>query len=48
MIEGKNICMKFNKNIDYELVKIEKPKCIEDNNGCGNCKYCKYLVEVSK
>ncbi len=44
-IEQKNMCMKFGKEIDYELVKVQKPKCIEENNGCANCRYCKTLRE---
>lgn len=45
-IEGLNYCSKFNREIDYELVKTIKPECIVENNGCGNCKNCKYKLDI--
>jgi hypothetical protein len=34
--------MKYHKPIDDELVHELSPDCIRRNNGCGNCKFCKY------
>ncbi len=31
-------CGKFDRAIDYQLVKVEKPACIATMNGCGNCR----------
>lgn len=39
-----NICEKLGREIDYTLVKMIRPACIEQMNGCGNCKECKTLV----
>ena len=41
--EGFNFCDKFMREIDYYLVKVEKPPCIREHNGCGNCPHCQYL-----
>jgi len=39
IIEGssKPWCGKYDHAIDYELVKVKKPECIEKHNGCSNC-----------
>lgn len=39
-------CKKHKHDIDYELVKVLKPNCIEDNNGCGDCPENIYNLEV--
>jgi len=43
-------CGKFDRAIDYQLVKVEKPACIEEMNGCGNCRRCrqKSIREVER
>ena len=42
--EGVNWCRKFRREVDYQLVKLERPPCIEEHNGCGNCPECKYKL----
>jgi len=39
-IEGVSWCRRFDRAIDYRLVKIDRPPCIEEHNGCGNCPEC--------
>ena len=45
-IEGYNYCSIHQHEIDYELVREIKPKCIEEHNGCGNCPRCVYITEM--
>lgn len=30
-------CSKLERPVDYDLVRIVKPTCIIEMNGCGNC-----------
>jgi len=39
---GINWCPRYRHEIDYELVKVLKPNCIDKNNGCGNCPLVEY------
>lgn len=36
-IGGANWCHRYNRAIDSRLVDIDRPPCIEEHNGCGNC-----------
>ena len=36
-IEGVSWCRHFDRAIDHHLVKEDRPACIEERNGCGNC-----------
>ncbi|OQC69198.1 MAG: hypothetical protein BWX50_01040 [Euryarchaeota archaeon ADurb.Bin009] len=45
--EGMSWCRHFDRAIDYRLVKIDRPPCIEECNGCGNCPECGYQVSRS-
>lgn len=42
--EGVNWCRKFRRDVGYQLVKLERPPCIEEHNGCGNCPECEYKL----
>ena len=33
-LEGCAWCLHFDRAIDYRLVKIDRPPCIEERNGC--------------
>jgi len=46
-IEGMSWCRHFDRAIDYRLVKIDRPPCIEEHNGCGNCPECGYRASRS-
>lgn len=46
IIEGKNWCKVFDKPIEYQLIRLDKPPCIEENKGCGNCPYSTYKTFV--
>ena len=39
---GMNWCPRYRHEIDYEFVKVLKPNCIDENNGCGNCPLVEY------
>ena len=43
-VEGVPWCRHFDRAIDYRLVKEDRPPCIEEHNGCGNCPERTYLV----
>jgi len=44
-LEGCAWCLHFDRAIDYRLVKIDRPPCIEERNGCGNCPESTYRVK---
>jgi len=46
--EGFNFCVKYKREIDYDLVKMAKKDCAEYKkyNGCGNCPYSVYTTIV--
>lgn len=46
-IEGMSWCRHFDRAIDYRLVKEDRPPCIEEHNGCGNCPECGYRASRS-
>jgi hypothetical protein len=48
IIQGVNYCTKNGHEIDYELVRKIRPKCIEEMNGCGNCPKISYSLSISK
>ena len=35
--EGMSWCRHFDRAIDYRLVKIDRPPCIEERHGCAGC-----------
>ena len=43
-VEGVPWCRHFDRAIDYRLVKEDRPACIEEHNGCGNCPESTYRV----
>ena len=43
-IEGVSWCRHFDRPIDHHLVKEDRPACIEEHNGCGNCPESTYRV----
>ena len=43
-IEGVSWCRHFDRPIDHHLVKEDRPACIEERNGCGNCPESTYRV----
>ena len=43
-IEGMSWCRHFDRPIDHRLVKEDRPACIEERNGCGNCPESTYRV----
>ncbi len=43
-IEGMSWCRHFDRPIDHHLVKEDRPACIEERNGCGNCPESTYRV----
>ena len=43
-IEGVSWCLHFDRPIDHHLVKEDRPACIEERNGCGNCPESTYRV----
>jgi len=44
-IEGVSWCRHFDRPIDHHLVKEDRPACIEERNGCGNCPESTYRVK---
>ena len=46
-LEGCAWCLHFDRAIDHRLVKEDRPPCIEEHNGCGNCPECGYQVSRS-
>ena len=47
IFSGDNWCKKFNHSIDYELVKVRCPPCIDHYNGCAACPECGYKKTVA-
>ena len=43
-LEGCAWCLHFDRPIDHRLVKEDRPACIEERNGCGNCPESTYRV----
>ena len=43
-VEGVNWCRHFDRPIDHRLVKEDRPACIEERHGCGNCPESTYRV----
>ena len=43
-LEGCAWCLHFDRPIDHHLVKEDRPACIEEHNGCGNCPESTYRV----
>ena len=43
-IEGMSWCLHFDRPIDHRLVKEDRPACIEERHGCGNCPESTYRV----
>ena len=43
-LEGCAWCLHFDRPIDHHLVKEDRPACIEERNGCGNCPESTYRV----
>ena len=43
-IEGMSWCRHFDRAIDCRLVKIDRPPCIEECNGCAGCPESTYRV----
>lgn len=39
-----HFCSVYDREIDYELVKVVRPRCIELMNGCGNCPNRRYVT----
>ena len=44
-VEGASWCRHFDRAIDHHLVKEDRPACIEERNGCGNCPESTYRVK---
>lgn len=44
-IEGMSWCLHFDRPIDHRLVKEDRPACIEERHGCGNCPESTYRVK---
>jgi hypothetical protein len=42
--EGMSWCRHFDRAIDYRLVKIDRPACIEERHGCAGCPESTYRV----
>lgn len=42
--EGMSWCRHFDRPIDHRLVKEDRPACIEERHGCGNCPESTYRV----
>jgi hypothetical protein len=47
VFSGDNWCKRFGHSIDYELVKVKAPPCIDQNHGCANCPECGYKKTVA-
>ena len=43
-LEGCAWCLHFDRAIDYRLVKIDRPPCIEERHGCAGCPESTYRV----
>jgi hypothetical protein len=43
-LEGCAWCLHFDRPIDHRLVKEDRPACIEERHGCGNCPESTYRV----
>ncbi len=37
-------CSVYEREIDVELVRVVRPECIEEMNGCGNCPHRRYVA----
>ncbi|MDD3092043.1 MAG: hypothetical protein PHG80_10460 [Methanoregulaceae archaeon] len=39
-----HFCSVLGREIDYDLVRVVRPDCIEQMNGCGNCPNRRYVT----